>query len=140
MSNWFGPSVTAKEMYVNEQGVLLEFNCDIKHFSCIEHVKHWGQSLVDWGKQISQTSRVGDVAGYLILMYSAPLEHGLPHVHVVEGRTQKTIAKYRVDQFERMEGRRPDLDSAMQIWIGEHKDLLLSSWARCMKGGHPYTA
>lgn len=139
-SDWLANLVTTKEMSVDEQGALTESDCEIEHLSCIEHVTHWGQSLADWGKKISQSSRVGDVEGYLILMYSAPLEHGVPHVHVVEGKSQNTIAKYRIDPFERMEGRRPALDSVMQIWIGEHKDLLLSSWIRCMSGGHPYIA
>lgn len=139
-SDWLAPLVTAIEMSVDEQGVLTKSDCDIEHLSCIGHVNYWSQSLADWGKTISQSSRVGDVAGYLVLMYSAPREHGIPHVHVVEGKSQNTIGKYRIDPFERMEGRRPDLDSVMQSWIGEHKGLLLSSWIRCMGSGYPYIA
>jgi hypothetical protein len=137
-SEWLVYLVKAKEMSVDGQGTLTESDCEIEHLSCIDHVEHWQQSLADWGKRVSQSSQVGKVDGYPILMYSAPSEHGVPHIHVVEGKSQNTIAKYRIDPFERMEGRRPDLDSVIRSWIGEHKESLLSSWKRCMSGYHPY--
>lgn len=137
-SAWLTNSVKATERSMDSNCVMVESDCEIDHISCIGHVVHWNSSLADWGQLISSTSRVGVVGTYSILMYSAPLEHGIAHVHVVEGKNRKNIAKYRIDPFERMEGRQRDLDAAMQNWIATHKAGLLSSWDRCMRGDHPY--
>lgn len=71
-------------------------------------------------------------------MYSAPSEHGTPHVHVVDGANRRTIAKYKIEPFELMEGK-PKLYAEMRNWIAINKTPLLNSWDRCMHGGHPYT-
>lgn len=136
-SDWLTHLIEAKELSVDMYGQLLESNCAIEHISCVGHVDYWSQSLTDWGQRVSSTSRIGVVDGHSVLMYSAPSEHGIPHVHVVDGAEQHTIAKYRIEPFELMEGS-STLDAVMRNWVTLHKTTLLNSWNRCMRGGHPY--
>ena len=137
---WLSPSITATECCL-EGGDLIERECVIKHLANGAHATHWQQDLVDWGRELAEGSTIGNLASYPIQMY--PYDHRPPHVHLIDpqlftpaGRP-KTLAKYRIDRFERMEGR-PSWDNYMCSWIERHRDLLLGSWERCQRGGHPY--
>jgi len=117
---------------------LNETPCEIRHVARSQDVDHWEQSLRDWGQFIATTSQIGSINGFSINMYSAPREHGLPHIHIVDRQNQKTVAKYRVDVFVRMEGKMKELDQPIKEWVETYKDTLLKSWDRCMRGLRPY--
>jgi hypothetical protein len=70
-------------------------------------------------------------------MYPYPKEHGHPHVHLVDPQSYKTLAKFRIDKFARMEGP-PRWDTAVRVWVDRNKDELMLSWQRCQRGEHPY--
>lgn len=139
-SNWLFPSITATECRLVGDDIT-ERVCVIKHLSNSAHAIHWREEMADWGRELAVANTIDSLASYPIQMY--PLDHGYPHVHLIDpqlftpiGRP-KTLAKYRVDRFERMEGL-PSWDKDMCFWIEQHRDLLLCSWERCQRGGHPY--
>lgn len=139
-SLWLSPSITATECRL-EGDDIIERVCVIKHLANGAHATHWRQGLVDWGRELAEGNTIGNLASYPIQMY--PLDHGYPHVHLIDSQLltsagrPKTLAKYRIDRFERMEGP-PPWDNDMRAWIERHRYLLLDSWERCQRGGHPY--
>ena len=137
-SPWINPTVSAQEVRIDSNGNLVESECEIQHISCKHHVDHWSAALRDWGRNVANSCKIAVVSGYEIHMYPAPREHGNPHVHIVQGAEKRTIAKYRVDVYECMEGRLPHLDTLMREWIENNRESLLQSWARCRSGAHPY--
>lgn len=112
--------------------------CEIGNLAAESHVQHWRSDLLDWGRTVAASAHLADVAGHPVVMYSAPLEHGPPHVHLLESRNApRTLAKYRIDVFERAKGP-PHWDAEMREWVADYQDQLLQSWQRCQAGGHPY--
>jgi hypothetical protein len=79
---------------------------------------------------------IAEIDNYTIHMYSAPSEHGHPHIHIVDKITHNTFAKYRIDRFERMQGP-PNLDATIRNWISTNRASLLISWQNCMNCMHP---
>jgi hypothetical protein len=134
---WDSHQLAALEISLDKAGAALEEACEIKNLSRGATFTHWFEEISDWGRTPSDSTLIGAVGAYDVHMYSAPLEHGPPHVHVVFRNDGRQYGKYSVDPFERMEGR-PELDSRMRVWITEGKDGLLKSWERCMRGKHPY--
>ncbi|NMG14474.1 hypothetical protein [Aromatoleum bremense] len=139
-SDWLSSSITASACRLEGEDIA-EQACEIQHVANCAHATRWQQNLVDWGRGLTEGNTIGELANYPIQMY--PLDHGYPHVHLVDpqrltptGRP-KTLAKYRIDRFERMEGP-PSWDNDMRSWIERHTKLLLSSWGRCQRGQHPY--
>ncbi|MBV5347354.1 DUF4160 domain-containing protein [bacterium] len=128
-SPWLAPQVAATEHCLGVDG-LDEHQCAIRNLGTSDHVRHWRQELEDWGRVLAGNNVISSISGYPLLMY--PNDHGYPHVHLVdpdiikEGR-KGTLAKYRVDVFERMEGP-PRWDSEVRPWIERHRADLLSSW------------
>lgn len=138
-SAWLDHKVTAQRFALNDQAELEgPTTCDVDHLSRDVHVKHWQEDLRDWGATISPSSELAQLDGHPIVMYSAPLEHGPAHVHLLEGRGHhKTIAKYEIEQFCRYMGE-PTWDVQMKEWVNSNREQLLRSWDRCQRGGHPY--
>lgn len=139
-SPWLSYSVTAIE-YLLEGEVIAERTCTIKHLANVAHVHHWQHDLADWDKELANNNTIWTLAGYPIQMY--PMDHGYPHVHLIDPQVldlngrPKTLAKYRIDRFERMEGP-PSWDNRMGEWIERHREQLIRCWERCKRGGHPY--
>ncbi len=139
-SPWISPSIAAIE-YSTSGGDVISKDCLIKNLAQVDHVNHWGKQLSDWGLEIAESNIIGKLGELLIVMY--PLEHGHPHVHLVDNQLydinnhRKTLAKYRVDCFERMEGR-PQWDGQMREWIENNREKLIRGWKRGKQGGHPY--
>jgi hypothetical protein len=133
-SPWLSPTVVVTE-YRQEGENITDSNCEIAHIANLQHALHWRQCLIDWRKTVAENNLIGIVSEHHIEMY--PIDHGYPHVHLVAPQLSKTIAKFRIDKFERMEGI-PKWDAEMKIWIELNQDELLRSWKRCQCGGHPY--
>ena len=137
-SPWLAPEVSAMEVCLDAEE-LTERECTIRNFGAEDHVRYWEQSLADWSQVLANNNVIATIAGYPLMMY--PCDHGYPHVHLVdphfikEGR-KRTLAKYRIDQFERMEGH-PRWDSEIRPWIERYRTDLLRSWERCQQGDHP---
>jgi hypothetical protein len=136
-SPWLNAAIPAQDVCVDDAGIIHETDCQIQHISCEDHTEYWCAALADWGRHIAESCEIAVVDGHPIDMYLAPREHGHPHVHLVGGIKRHTMAKYRIDVFERMAGP-PDWDPAMRRWIESHRDELLLSWQRCMHGEWPY--
>lgn len=75
-----------------------------------------------------------------------PNDHVPPHIHlvdpttriVVDGKNRKDpVAKYRIDQFERLAGK-PKYDGKIKDWIEKHQDSLMRCWQTCQLGNHPF--
>ena len=138
-SPWHALALNATRTVLDESGNAVGPDpCEIANIASAEHVNHWRVSLTDWGHTVSASAHLADVAGHPVVMYSAPLEHGPPHVHLLESRSSpRTLAKFRIDVFERPKGP-PHWDAEMAAWVELHKEQLLRSWKRCQAGGHPY--
>lgn len=138
-SVWLQASIAAERFVLNDQAELEgPTACVIDHLSNDLHVHHWQSALRDWGSTVAASSELALIDGHPVVMYSAPLEHGPAHVHLLESRNlRKTIAKYEIAQFRRYSGE-PRWDTQMNQWITMHRDQLLRSWERCQRGGHPY--
>jgi len=136
-SPWLEPIINCREIRIDEQGNSGEADCIIKHISKSPHVNHWQSELADYGKIVASTNVISSIQGHSVVMY--PLDHSYPHLHLVENSTpRRTIAKYRIDVFERMEGTK-EFDKIMCEWITDKNSELLRSWERCKRGGHPYS-
>jgi hypothetical protein len=110
----------------------------INHLASPVHVTSWRRELLDWGKVVLSSCEVDMLREHPIAMYSGPQEHGPPHVHLLSSRSDhNTIAKYRIDIFERQKGP-PTWDTPMKEWVIRYQDQLLKSWGRCQEGGLPY--
>ena len=133
-SPWVSPFISATEWYLDGDSVVGRA-CTVMHLANEAHATHWQYDLCDWGEVLANENIIGELEGYLIEMY--PLDHGYLDVHLIDPQLLTTIAKYRVDCFERLEGP-PYWDKNMRSWITTHQDQLLRSWARCKRGGHPY--
>jgi len=135
-SPWLGPSIGAHEFRIDDDGSINGTDCEISHISCRRHVDQWHDELTSYGRSVAMANEIATVEGNPIDMY--PLDHGYPHVHLVDTVSPgRTLAKYRIDSFARMEGR-DEWDSVMERWVGDHRDELLVSWQRCQRGRHPF--
>lgn len=133
-SPWLDSTVVTTE-YRESGDDVIERSCTIMHLSNEQHVLHWQQEMSDWGRDIANNNTITRIAGYPIVMY--PLDHGYPHVHIVDPHHFKTLAKFRVDQFEQMGGP-PQWDANIKVLIDRNQDELIQSWKRCQCGDHPY--
>jgi len=136
-SPWLEPRLSAREVVLDESnGMLREEDCEILHIACRQHAEYWREQLADVGRIVAEANEITQMQRNSIDMY--PLDHGYPHVHLVERLwPRRTLAKFRIDRFARLEGR-SEWDHAMERWIEAHREELLLSWARCQRGGHPY--
>lgn len=137
---WISPEIGAARYTLKDDGSLHgPTGCTISHISRSEHIAYWRQALLDWGETVSSSSRLGDIAGHPIAMYSAPREHNPPHIHLLESSSScRTLAKYRIDTFARAYGP-PTWDVPVREWVLRHQAQLLASWQRCQTGGKPYS-
>lgn len=100
------------------------------------HGERWAKDLTEWGLTLSSNNIITEIDRLVIIMY--PLDHGHPHVHVHNKDIRNLNAKYRIDKYEALTNRNPDgLDAFMELWIEEHREVLLHSWARCKAGQFP---
>lgn len=138
-SSWLAPELATQRFTLTEKGELDgPTDCTVGHLSSLDHVLRWHIEIQDWGATVAQSSVLDMIEGHPIVMYSAPLEHEPPHVHLLESpNSHQTLAKYRIDVFERPKGP-PKWDAVMKIWVSTHREQLLRSWKRCQRGGHPY--
>ncbi|WP_460140480.1 DUF4160 domain-containing protein [Pseudomonas sp. S2_E01] len=136
---WELKEINAQRFTLNDTG---DFNdpvdCSIDHISKTSHINDWITEIQDWGKVISNSSVLDSLNEHPIVMYSGPLEHNPPHVHLLQSRNSPTtLAKYNIDPFERSKGDHR-WDTEMKAWIDKYRDQLLQSWVRCQTGKHPY--
>ena len=136
-SDWSHSHISLSYHAINEAGELIADQCRIKNWSDTDHVREWVPSLQDWGKAISTSTVVDMLKGYSIVMYPGPLEHPPAHVHVLHKNSSDTLAKYRIEDGMRENGK-PTLDAEMRQWLDTYREQLLASWQRCQRGGHPY--
>lgn len=141
-SPWASPSINASEYYLNPDNEKIKIRaCTINNLAQDEHVEHWKNELEDWGLEIAESNIIAYLDALPIVMY--PNDHGYPHIHLInpnqydQNNHRKTLAKFRIDNNERIEGK-PKWDTQIKEWINNNKELLLRSWNRCKKGGHPY--
>ncbi len=136
---WREPTIPAQRIILLENGDITEPQaCQIDHLSNHLHAQSWHDDLLDWGAIVAQSSTLDMLGSHPIVMYSAPLEHNPPHVHLLESSTsRRTLAKFRIEDFVREKGE-PNWDAAMKIWLETYRAQLLCSWERCQRGGHPY--
>lgn len=123
-----------------EGGALVEVDCRISHISMSSHVEHWSSAIKEFGKSNGHTNVIARLNGMPIEMY--PGDHGYPHVHLVHptridaDNHPLTLAKYRIDKFERIEGD-PQWNDEMRRWVETNRAHLLANWALCQEGRHP---
>ncbi|CAE6706063.1 hypothetical protein G2912_01085 [Paraburkholderia aspalathi] len=136
-SDWLSDIVDGVLAKVDqESGDYSEECCTVSHASLINHIDRWKQEIQDWGKIVAEDNLIAMVDGLRVEMY--PLDHGYPHLHVVSPeKPYPTIAKYRIDNGERLEGD-ATLDGRFDPWISAHHAHLNDSWERCSRGAHPY--
>ncbi len=138
-SPWIMPKLPVQRWLLDDTGMITgPSDCEVGNLSKMDHVQHWSAEIQDWGSVIASSSFLGLLDGHPIVMYSAPLEHEPPHLHLLESvNYHRTLAKYEIEPFARPWG--PDTwDSSMRAWISDYKEQLLRSWKRCQRGGHPY--
>lgn len=135
--DWSEPYIDATLIEIDISEKCLTSCCSIKNISTNEHIKYWGTDLQDWGKTVAASHLLDQVNGHDVVMYSGPLEHNPPHVHVLHKGSHETLAKYRIEDGILEKGK-PILDKVMKDWIRVYRDQLLDSWIRCQQGGHPY--
>lgn len=136
-SNWFLEKIPAQRHEMDEAGGISSAACEVNHLASLAHLAAWKVSLQDWGATIAASCVLDSLKGHHVVMYSAPLEHNPPHVHVLHKGSGDTLARYRIEDGAREDGK-PTLDAEMRIWLTKYKDQLLRSWTRCQRGGHPY--
>lgn len=137
-SAWLSSEIQAEYFRLNDQGQWQQpENIAVNHISQALHVKTWEQKIRDWGWMISASSVLGELHGHRIVMYSAPLEHNPPHVHLLKPGSFSTFAKYRIDKFALEKGQ-DKYNQEMKIWVENFYPQLMTSWDRCQRGGHPY--
>jgi hypothetical protein len=138
-SLWLENSLNVTVDSLDEYGNLNEpVEFQICQLSAVAHVESWKDLIQDWGAIIGNSSHLAMLDEHPIVMYSAPLEHEPPHIHLLESvNSHNTLAKFEINPFNRPKGP-PTWDSRMRPWIELHKDQLLTSWLRCQRGGHPF--
>lgn len=110
----------------------------IGHISHPTHITPSTTDIEDWGLTVSASSFLTLLDGHPVVMYSAPLEHEPPHLHLLESPSDhRTIAKFEIDPFKRVKGI-DSHDSRVRSFVDTYKMQLLHSWKRCQRGGHPY--
>lgn len=137
-SAWINHRIEANRHSLDADGnITPPILIDIRNLSSKDHALHWAEKILDWGLTPLPSCVLDKINGHPIVMYQGPLEHNPPHVHLLDQGSRKSLAKYRIDIFERPQGP-PDWDSEMEIWISRYRDQLLRSWIRCQRGGFPY--
>jgi hypothetical protein len=131
-SPWLGTSINAIRSECIDEDNYVEEECEVRNLSLPDHVQQWNDELTDWQVNVSRNNTIYDFGAYRIEMY--PNDHGYPHIHLIVNN--RTAAKFRVDEFQRLEGK-PTWDTDMAQWIRENQDQLLRSWERCMVGKRP---
>ncbi len=135
---WAKTTIAAHRHRIDESGQMHEEECLVENIAALEHVQHWRHDLYDWGATLAQSGVLDEVAGNRVVMYSAPLEHNPPHVHLLEGKQgNRTYAKYLIETGFRETGK-PTFDREMKAWLATYKDQLLRSWHRCQRELHPF--
>ncbi|MGE0356026.1 MAG: DUF4160 domain-containing protein [Burkholderiales bacterium] len=134
-SSWLNYVITASQHQLNGDDVV-ESNVEVRNLSQEGHATYWGAQLAEYGRTVAATNVIAEHDGYLVVMY--PHDHSPPHFHLVDSmHERRTIAKFRFDMFERLEGP-PQWDAHFRQWVETHRDELQRSWARCVRGGHPF--
>lgn len=137
-SAWLPNEIQAQHFRLNEQGQWHQpENIAVNHISQAPHIQEWEEKIRDWGWEISASSVLDELQGHRIVMYSAPLEHNPPHVHLLRPDSSSTFAKYRVDKFALEKGQ-DTYNREMKVWVEKFYPQLMTSWDRCQRGGHPY--
>lgn len=137
-SPWAHATITAQRYELDDNGNLNgPTPCEIRHLAIAPHVTHWTTEIRDWGATIAASCVLDKVKGHPVVMYQGPKEHNPPHVHLLDQSSRNSLAKYRIDVFERPEGP-PTWDAEMTVWVNQYRDQLLQSWTRCQQGGLPY--
>lgn len=135
---WCNNEIYGVRVALSESGELPPSTiCIIDNFSKPDHTEKSKQALLDWGNSVAPSCVIGEISGHPIVMYSAPLEHNPPHVHLLVNSGGATLAKYRIKDFEREKGNN-DFDKEMKAWLIKYREQLLRSWQRCQLGLHPY--
>ena len=136
---WTQPSITGQRYELDE--ISGNFNGPtpsiIRHLSEILHMHHWITEIRDWGATVAPSCVLDKLNGHSVVMYQGPKEHNPPHVHLLDKKSGNSLAKYRIDVFERPKGP-PTWDAEMKVWVAQYRDQLLKSWARCQQGGLPF--
>jgi hypothetical protein len=132
-------SVAAERYSLGADGEMLgPVAIQLSNIACRQHVTHWRNHLYDFGNDIAASAKIDEIDGRPIVMYSGPLEHFPPHVHILVGRASSaTFAKYRFDVFAREMGP-PKYDSQMSVWVAKYRDQLMRSWDHCQRGHRPF--
>jgi hypothetical protein len=136
---WTQPSVTAQRYELDESSGNLNGPTPsaIRHLSDTSHAQHWATEIRDWGAIVAQSCVLDKIKGLSVVMYQGPKEHNPPHVHLLDKQSGNSLAKYRIDVFERPKGP-PTWDAEMKVWVTRYREQLLKSWARCQQGGLPF--
>lgn len=136
-SDWLLSGIPAQLNEIDEFGNLQSTALDVKNITTQGHLSVWTNDIDDWGATVAASSVLDSLKGHSVVMYSAPLEHNPPHVHVLHKNSGATLAKYRIEDGV-LECGMPTLDAEMRVWLTTYRGQLLRSWVRCQRGGHPY--
>jgi hypothetical protein len=138
-THWDLDFLNVDVQWLDENGSLIApIKNKIGHIAHADHIASSVTEIEDWGLAISASSFLTLLDGHPIVMYSAPLEHEPPHLHLLESPSDhRTIAKFEIDPFKRIKGA-DDHDSRVKNFVDTYKSQLLHSWKRCQRGGHPY--
>jgi hypothetical protein len=136
---WTQPSINAQRYELDESSgnLIGPTSSNIRHLSDISHPLHWATEIRDWGAIVAQSCILDKINGLPVVMYQGPKEHNPPHVHLLDKQSGNSLAKYRIDVFERAKGP-PTWDAEMKAWVIRYREQLLKSWARCQQGGLPF--
>lgn len=136
--HWKQSNITADRCELDSNGDLTTPSpTSIRHLSDLAHIAYWEKEIRDWGATPAQSCILDRVNGHPIVMYQGPKEHNPPHVHRLDKQCRTSLAKYRIDIFERPKGL-PNWDGEMKAWIEQYREQLLRSWLRCQQGSFPF--
>lgn len=134
-SPWSSPQIDALLTEIVGEEVR-ELPCQISNLSSPPHVDHWRADIERYGYDAANNNQISLLDGYPILMY--PGDHLPPHVHLVDPENRaRTLAKFRVDKFSRLEGP-PKWDRVVDEWVAAHREQIGQCWEFCSRNEHPF--
>jgi hypothetical protein len=133
---WNQASLAAKHIEIGAGGETTT-DITIPNIANVEHVDQHRELIVNYGRVISASSLVFTGDDFVIRMFFD--DHDPPHFHVMSREEHpRTIAKYRIDFLEVLEGQLPArIRKTVIDWALERQQQLLNNWDRCRRGEHP---
>jgi hypothetical protein len=109
----------------------------VPNLSGLASIARHRKLIASIGRDMSSSSLVCRGDGFVVRMWSE--DHDPPHFHVLpRASTSRTLAKYRIDTLEVMEGKLgAALRNRVNDWARRNAVQLMENWHLCRNGDHP---